>query len=876
MSIRLPETGDPPSWVLPRSVAWNRMTASGIAQTESGEVSAGRVYNIPVKDGADAAQRYFQIRASQELTQLAPIVAANQSISHAQPIGLPISPDDVGGPEGPIPNRPMLQDTEALPTLQGGPAPPETTQLVTVPNPASPAERVPQPSNIAPAQPVPASNVEAMQQLGILPGGNPQAQQSQPAEVLEGDLNPMAAALLAPPGSTVAVTTTNDPGATLDVSGIPTTADVTTKTTTLNLRGQTQPIITTTAVITVNSPHPNFGGTAWKAQVDTNRAITHLDITGAKFAGLDFGPDGKPSSVTLADRSVFALNNQGKFNGKFAIPAEGLSGTTEPLPGGGFRAKLESGETIDFNAAGKIVDRKAAPDTRSNSEKVVDFFGHSAHSFESWLSDLGAGLNLAPTVNAAARPFDPAAQAAAYQNTNRIVDAQNTALHSVIDPFVRVIGGFGHTVAAGLGGAAATAAGGSLTPEGQALGQAAAAELAKAPTPEQTAIDLAILVLPEMGFAAGRFIGAEIAATRVAAGLVPHVERLATTAGREAEDAIRQLPGMHPKIGPFRTPIELRGPSTPNLGSHEPLGKTFDSSTMPKFDELRVPGSHEFADGAAHVGIPAAVEDAIAVMRIAAPSSREAGEAALQAVEIRSAVTKWVAEKSAGKFSLTYSTEEMNQIVHIGTTLGLDKATLIDMIKIGSREAKAIPASSLVIQMDRWANEIQFRGYPYKFSSRSDFDQFSLDLLGALRNSGIPAERVYVQGSSLRTPFANDVDLAVFVEQHEFDGMLTTYFDGKAALKSPRSPLTLTGLSNAQLVELAWVIYLNRSLYNSEAKTFSNAVRNGIIGSKTKISPDLKMISKATQQNYPHLNVESISILVRQGEFDTRPALHVK
>lgn len=241
-------------------------------------------------------------------------------------------------------------------------------------------------------------------------------------------------------------------------------------------------------------------------------------------------------------------------------------------------------------------------------------------------------------------------------------------------------------------------------------------------------------------------------------------------------------------------------------------------------------------------------------------------------------VRAWIGERP-GRFELTYTDAELATIIGEGRKLGLDQRTIEDLVQVGSRTAKPITAPELTQQIHNWVEVVAERGYPYKFADAAEFRQFSSDLVGGLREAGLPVGDIVVQGSSLRTPRANDVDLAVFTDQGTFDRMLVDRFDGKVALKpvgdAPRTLVPLRELSHPQLVSLAEHIMTNRPLYNSEAKTFANATLNGIISSKSDISMPLKSVSKSIQEHYPGQNIESISILVRDGLFDTRPALPV-
>jgi hypothetical protein len=76
-------------------------------------------------------------------------------------------------------------------------------------------------------------------------------------------------------------------------------------------------------------------------------------------------------------------------------------------------------------------------------------------------------------------------------------------------------------------------------------------------------------------------------------------------------------------------------------------------------------------------------------------------------------------------------------------------------------------------------------------------------------------------------------------------------------------------------MKLADDIKANPANYNATAKTFMNAMKNGIIGSKTDISAPLKAAAAAIAGKYPALNIEGISVLIKGGAFDVKPDMPV-
>lgn len=233
------------------------------------------------------------------------------------------------------------------------------------------------------------------------------------------------------------------------------------------------------------------------------------------------------------------------------------------------------------------------------------------------------------------------------------------------------------------------------------------------------------------------------------------------------------------------------------------------------------------------------------------------------------------------KFKLTYTTDEIMTLLAKAKQLGLPDKMIDDLIMTGSREAKRLDAAELAKQMDDWANNVSKRGFPHKFADLDEFKQFGTDLKGELAKGGIPVDDVRVQGSSLRTPNAQDVDLAVVIDQAGFDKLLIDRYDGKIAFsnKAPApntgTKISLAGKSHADLQALATDIESNPTHYNSTSKTFMNAELNGQLNSKGDISAGLKAAAKTIIAKYPQLNIETISIEVKGGAFDLDPALTI-
>jgi hypothetical protein len=280
------------------------------------------------------------------------------------------------------------------------------------------------------------------------------------------------------------------------------------------------------------------------------------------------------------------------------------------------------------------------------------------------------------------------------------------------------------------------------------------------------------------------------------------------------------------------------------------------------------------------------IQDFILLEKEAVLLKKKARPVAQQEVvtAVREGIVKRVRQRIAAqgdKFQLTYSEADLQTIFKKARELGLEDALIEDMTYTGSRVAKAISAADLMQQMENWARVVSPQKFPYKFNNLAEFQQFSRDLLAAVEAAGLPTNDVRVQGSSLRKPTADDVDLAVFVDEATFDKLLVDYFEGSARFSdkapTPKAKLPLRGKSHAELLKLADDIMVNnRSLYNSVARTFANAMKTGIINSMSDIIKPLKTAQGTIASKYPHLNIKTISVLIRKGAFDVKPDMPIK
>jgi hypothetical protein len=205
-----------------------------------------------------------------------------------------------------------------------------------------------------------------------------------------------------------------------------------------------------------------------------------------------------------------------------------------------------------------------------------------------------------------------------------------------------------------------------------------------------------------------------------------------------------------------------------------------------------------------------------------------------------------------------YSDGELDDILAHGRDLGLTPEQSADFARAGAIPKKGgrdrIPPDELKQQMDNWANEVKPRGYPYLFDSEEQFQQVTGKLSDLGEQFGLPRGQMLVQGSSLRTPGAKDVDLALIVPDKEFDEYAAKCAEGITARARPRNQAGL--LSDLQShTDKGFIPQFMFDRAPGSAQTFSQLSRQVIADSGV---PDLDfsvMRQSSVMALYPHLDV---------------------
>jgi hypothetical protein len=153
------------------------------------------------------------------------------------------------------------------------------------------------------------------------------------------------------------------------------------------------------------------------------------------------------------------------------------------------------------------------------------------------------------------------------------------------------------------------------------------------------------------------------------------------------------------------------------------------------------------------------------------------------------------------------------------------------------------------------------RGYPYGFKSRESFEEFGKALRAGVAGkptpSGgipIPLGEAVVHGSATCRPATEDIDVALLVDQSQFDKLIEQSFAKEAAKVRARGvdPLRMT-MSDAK---------------SAAEKTLANAVETGVI-KRNKVEPRLSDVRDKLKE-VVGLSVD-LSVVKIGGQFDRRP-----
>jgi hypothetical protein len=143
------------------------------------------------------------------------------------------------------------------------------------------------------------------------------------------------------------------------------------------------------------------------------------------------------------------------------------------------------------------------------------------------------------------------------------------------------------------------------------------------------------------------------------------------------------------------------------------------------------------------------------------------------------AIKTSIANRIAGKqgWALKYTDNEIQEVLTHGKGLNLPDHEIEDIILNGCRPDKSFSKADLISQCNFW-NIVKQRGYPNLFQSLQEYEQFSGVVKQLAQEWDLPANAIYVQGSSLRISNAADIgdlDIAIKVDAATFDNLVERF-----------------------------------------------------------------------------------------------------
>lgn len=140
--------------------------------------------------------------------------------------------------------------------------------------------------------------------------------------------------------------------------------------------------------------------------------------------------------------------------------------------------------------------------------------------------------------------------------------------------------------------------------------------------------------------------------------------------------------------------------------------------------------------------------------------------------EIASVRKKIKTRGETDRFALQYTDEDLLDLLSRGEELGLARREIEDFIFVGSKIEKRKSAKEMMEQMGNFKKVIEPRGFPYLFKNLDQFNGFKSKVDNLCKEFGLPGGDIRVQGSSLRTSGAGDIDVVVVLSQGEFDSLV--------------------------------------------------------------------------------------------------------
>lgn len=129
------------------------------------------------------------------------------------------------------------------------------------------------------------------------------------------------------------------------------------------------------------------------------------------------------------------------------------------------------------------------------------------------------------------------------------------------------------------------------------------------------------------------------------------------------------------------------------------------------------------------------------------------------------------------EFLVLYKPPEIEAIVYAGLERKLNEAQIADFIFLGSRKLKdkRIGWRKLIDQMKNYKHVVEERKFPYLFKDEKAFESFKNKVKGAMSDLKVPVRDMRIQGSSLRTPEARDIDVLIVISEEDFEELATHF-----------------------------------------------------------------------------------------------------
>ncbi len=263
-----------------------------------------------------------------------------------------------------------------------------------------------------------------------------------------------------------------------------------------------------------------------------------------------------------------------------------------------------------------------------------------------------------------------------------------------------------------------------------------------------------------------------------------------------------------------------------------------------------------------------------------------------EAVRLRSDVKARMLPVAETFGPMFYTETDVKMLLDKSRSLNFSQKEIEDLIFVANRDAKRITAADMMNQME-YARLVQARGYPSKFRDLDEFNKFRDELKAAVKAVGCPVDDIRIQGSALRNPNADDVDIAIMLPENEFDAIIIKAYNSK--LKENGVALDMTNFKHADLVDLLGRIesftkkskapkFASQSTdpkFEGKWKDFKYVFGKKMINTMSmkaeieKVFPARSVLNTMKKEEFTHLNIKNISVQTPGGPFDLHPFLRL-